>query len=91
MPKGRIKVRFNFVKNLCNNSELKNRAVSKLLKKILKLEINEILYLASQANVTFKLKIYYDSLVLIIEGFNDSLKSGLEELLTKIQNININS
>ena len=91
LPKGRIKVRFNFVKNLCNNSELKNRAVSKLLKKILKLEINEILYLASQANVTFKLKIYYDSLVLIIEGFNDSLKSGLEEFLTKIQNININS
>ena len=91
LPKGRIKVQFNFVKNLCYNSDIKNRAVSILLKKIIKLEINEIIYMASEAKVKFKIKIYYNKLEILIEGFNDSLKKGLEEILTNIQNINLNS
>ena len=90
LPKGKIKVEFKFVKNLCNNSDIKNMAISHLLKKIIKLEINEMLYMASEANVTFKIKIYYNKLEIRIEGFNDSLKNGLQELLTKIQSIDIN-
>ena len=90
LPKGRIKVKFYFVKNLCYNSDIKNMAISKLLKKIIKLELNEIIYLASEANVKFKIKISYNKLVLFIEGFNDSLKNGLEEFLTKIQNLHLN-
>ena len=90
LPKGKIKAEFKFVKNLCNNSDIKNMAISHLLKKIIKLEINEMLYMASEANVTFKIKIYYNKLEIRIEGFNDSLKNGLQELLTKIQSIDIN-
>jgi hypothetical protein len=33
LPKGIIGFRINFVKNLCNNSELKNEIIGKLLKK----------------------------------------------------------
>ena len=91
LPKGRIKAQFNFVKNLCYNSDIKNRAVSALLKKIIKLEINEIIYMASEAKVNFKIKLYYNKLEISIEGFNDSLKKGLKEILTMIQNININT
>ena len=89
LPKGRIKVQFKFVKNICYNSDIKNRVVSKLLKKIIKLELNETIYMASEANVKFKIKIFYNKLELLIEGFNDSLKRGLQEFLTKIKNIKI--
>ena len=91
LPKGKIKVQFKFVKNLCNNSIIKNMTISHLLKKLIKLEINEMLYMASEANVKFKIKIYYNKLEIMIEGYNDSLKRGLQELLTKIQSIDINT
>ena len=45
------------MKNLCNNSELKNEIIGKLLKKIIKSELNEILYMAEESKVKFKLKI----------------------------------
>ena len=90
LPKGKIKVQFKFVEELLYNSNIKNMAIAKLLKKIIKLELNELIYLASEANVKFKLKIFYNRLELFIEGFNDSLKDGLEEILTKIKNMDIN-
>ena len=89
LPRGMIKFRINFVKNLCNNSEIKNEIIAKLLKKIIKLELNEILYLAEECKVKFKLKIYYDKLELMIKGFNDSLKRGLNEFLNLIQNLEL--
>ena len=91
LPKGRIKVHFKFIKNLCYDSDIKNFAVAHLLKKIIKLELNEIIYLASEAEAKFKIKIYNDHLKIFIEGFNDSLKNGLEVFLTKIQNLNLNT
>ena len=90
LPKGMIKFRIYFIKNLCNNSDIKNHIIAHLLKKIIKLELNEILYMAEECDVKFKLKIFYDKLELIISGFNDSLKSGLQEFLTKIQTIELN-
>ena len=90
LPKGMIKVQFKFVENLCYNSDIKNMAIAQLLKKIIKLELNEIIYMALEANVKFKIKIYYNKLVISIEGFNDSLKPGLEEFMTKIKNLDIN-
>ena len=89
LPKGRLKAEFKFVQNLNYNSELKNRAISHILKKIIKLELNEILYLASEAEFECKIKIYYNKLEFRIEGFNDSLKDGLEEILTKIKTFEI--
>ena len=61
LPKGIIGLRINLVKNLCNNSELKNEIIGKLLKKIIKSELNEILYMAEESKVKFKLKILYKS------------------------------
>ena len=89
LPRGMIKLRINFVKNLCNNSEVKNEIIGKLLKKIIKLELNEILYLAEECKVKFKFKIFYDKLEISISGFNDSLKSGLNEFLNFIQNLEL--
>ena len=90
LPKGMIKLRIYFVKNLNHNSEIKNEIISHLLKKIIKLELNEILYMAEESNVEFKFKIYYDKMDISITGFNDSLKSGLKEFLTNIKNIELN-
>ena len=89
LPRGRIKVEFKFVKNLCYNSDIKNEAICHLLKKIIKLEMNEIIYMASESEVNFKIKIHYNKLKILIEGFNDSLKRGLQEILTKIQNLKL--
>ena len=89
LPKGIIKFRIYFTKNLCNNSEIKNEIIGKLLKKIIKLELNEILYMAEEGKVKFKLKIFYDKLELMISGYNDSLKSGLIEFLNFIQNLEL--
>ena len=91
LPKGRIKVKINFPKNLCHNSDIKNMALAHLLKKIIKLELTEIIYMASEAKLDFKIKIYYNYLKIFIEGFNDSLKRGLEIILNKIQNLNLNT
>ena len=90
LPKGKIKANFKFIENLCHNSKIKNMAIAKLLKKIIKLELNEFLYLASEANAKFKVKIYFNRLELFIEGYNDSLKDGLEEILKRIKNMDIN-
>ena len=89
LPRGIIKFRIYFVKNLLNNSEAKNEIISHLLKKIIKLELNEILYMAEESDVKFKYKLYYDKLEIQIKGFNDSLKRGLQEFLTNIQNLEI--
>ena len=90
LPRGQIKFEIRFVKNLCNNSELKNKIIAYLLKKIIMLELNEILYMAEESNVSFEGEIYYDKFVVEITGFNDSLKRGLEEILTNIQNLELN-
>ena len=90
LPKGKIKANFKFIENLCHNSKIKNMAIAKLLKKIIKLKLNEFLYLASEANAKFKVKIYFNRLELFIEGYNDSLKDGLEEILKRIKNMDIN-
>ena len=89
LPRGKIKAQIRFVKNLCYNSDIKNEAISYLLKKIIKLEISEIIYMALEANAEFKIKIFKNKMEFSIEGFNDSLKNGLKEILTAIQNINI--
>ena len=89
LPKGIIKLRINFVKNLCNNSDIKNQIISRLLKRIIKLELNEILYLAEESDVKFKFKIFYDKIEISIQAFNDSLKSGLQEFLTYIQTMEL--
>ena len=90
LPKGMIKLKINFIKNLNHNSEIKNEIISHLLKKIIKLELSEILYMAEESNVEFKFKIFYDKIEISINGFNDSLKSGLEEFLSRIQNLELN-
>ena len=91
LPKGSIKVEFKFVKNLCYNSQIKNAAISYLLKKIIKLELNEIIYMASEADTKFKIKIFFNRLEITMYGYNDSLKNGLNELLTNIKNLNLNT
>ena len=90
LPRGQIEFEIKFVKNLCNNSEIKNEIISYLLNKIIKLELNEILYMAEESDVEFKLEIKYDKLKILIKGFNDSLKRGLEEFLTNIKNLELN-
>ena len=90
LPRGQIKFEIKFVKNLCNNSEIKNEIISHLLKKIIELELNEITYMAEESNVEFELNIYYNKLEIEISGFNDSLKRGLEEFLINIKNLELN-
>ena len=90
LPRGQIEFEIKFVKNLCNNSEIKNEIISFLLNKIIKLELNEILYMAEESDVEFKIDIKYNKLQIKIKGFNDSLKSGLEEFLINIKNLELN-
>ena len=56
---------------------------------MIKSELNEILYMAEESKVKFKLKILNNRLDIIISGFNDSLKSGLNEFLNFIQNLEL--
>ena len=86
LPRGMLKFNIKFIKNLCNNSDIKNEVIAHLLKKIIKLELNEILYMAQESEVEFKLHLYHNQILIEISGFNDSIHSGLEELLTYIQN-----
>ena len=91
LPRGQIEFEVKFVKNLCNNSEIKNEIISYLYNKIIKLELNEILYMAEESDVEFELNIKYDKLQIKIKGFNDSLKRGLEEFLINIKNLELNN
>ena len=45
--------------------------------------------MAEESKVKFKLKILNNRLDIIISGFNDSLKSGLNEFLNFIQNLEL--
>ena len=45
--------------------------------------------MAEESEVEFKLSIYHELMIITISGFNDSLKSGLEEFLTHIKNFEL--
>ena len=91
LPKGRIKVEFKFVKNINHNSDIKNEAIAHLLKKIIKLDLNEMIYMASEAKAKFKIKMFFNRLNILFYGYNDSLKRGLNEILTNIKNLDLNT
>ena len=90
-PKGLLVAQFITPIDLCDFSELKLRILSTILENIIKVELGEFLYMAESAEVKINISIDVDKINISIDGFNDSLKKGMKEIITKIQNLNLNT
>ena len=90
-PKAYIVAQFMFPVDICSFSEIKNEVISTILVEILKQELGEILYMAEEANVTFKFSVTSNKYKIVYAGFNDSLKKGLKEIFNTLKNLDINN
>ena len=90
-PKAHLVVQFITPEDLCDFSEIKLRVLSSLLEKVIKTELGEFLYMAESADVKIKISIGADKTNISISGYNDSLKKGMKEIITKIQNLDLNT
>ena len=90
-PKVCAVVQFITPKNLCDFSELKNALVAALLGKIVTTELNEYLYMAKASGVHVEFAFGPGKTHMIFQGFNDSMKKGVKEILTKIKNLEMNT
>ena len=90
-PKGFLVAQFITPIDLCDFSEIKLRILSNILENMIKIELGEFLYMAESAEVNIKISLDFDKINISINGFNDSLKKGMKEIITKIQNLDLNT
>jgi len=91
MPKAYSVTQFITPEDLCDFSEIKLRIITEIFDKIIEVELGEFLYMAEAANVNITLYTGVNKTNLIFSGFNESLKRGIKEIFTKIQNLDINT
>jgi secreted Zn-dependent insulinase-like peptidase len=65
--------------------------MSSLLDKIITRELREFLYSASEAKAKVSFAFNANKALIMFEGFNDSLKKGMINILNKIKNLDINT
>ena len=70
---------------------MKNSLVAGLLDKVITTELKEFLYMAKASGVNVEFVFGADKTYIIFQGFNDSMKKGVKEILTQIKNIDINT
>ena len=90
-PKVFLTAQFITPEDLCNFSEIKLRIITSIFDKIIQVELGEFLYMAEEANVNITFNTGVDKSQLIFGGFNDSLKRGIRDIFTKIQNLDMNT
>ena len=91
MPKAYSVTQFITPEDLCDFSEIKLRVITMIFDKIIEVELGEFLYMAEEANVNITLSTGVNKTNLIFSGFSESLKRGIKEIFTKIQNLDINT
>ena len=91
MPKAYSVTQFITPEDLCDFSEIKLRIITVIFDKIIEVELGEFLYMAEEANVNITLSTGVNKTNLIFSGFSESLKRGIKEIYTKIQNLDINT
>ena len=84
-------VEFKTPKNLCDFSDMKIFIIATLLNKVIKTELTEFLYMAQSASVNVQFDVGPDKTYIIFQGFNDSMKKGVKEILINIKNLDINT
>ena len=84
-------VEFKTPKNLCDFSDMKISIIATLLNKVIKTELTEFLYMAQSASVNVQFDVGPDKTYIIFQGFNDSMKKGVKEILINIKNLDINT
>ena len=65
--------------------------MSIILEIIFKVELGEFLYMAESASVNISFSFGSNKSVIIFQGFNDSLKEGMKNILSLIKDLNINT
>ena len=90
-PKVFLVAQFITPEDLCNFSEVKLRIITTLFDTIIQVELGEFLYMAEEANVNITFSTGVNKSQLIFSGFNDSLKKGIKDIFTKIQNLDMNT
>ena len=91
IPKAYLVARFIAPIDLCDFSEVKISIMSSLLDKIITRELKEFLYSASEAKAIMSFAFNANKALIMFEGFNDSLKKGMINILNKIKNLDINT
>jgi len=91
VPKACAFAQFITPEDLCDFSEIKLRIMSIILNKIITSELGEFLYMAESASVDVDFVFGVNKTHIIYDGFNDSLKEGMKNILEHIKNLDINT
>ena len=91
VPKACAFAQFISPEDLCDFSEIKIRIISVILNKIITSELGEFLFMAKSANVNVNFSFGTNKTHIIFQGFNDSLKEGMKNILERIKNLDINT
>ncbi len=91
IPKAFLVAQFIAPTDLCDFSEIKIAIISSLLDKIITKELGEFLYSAKKAKVKVSFAFIKNKCLITFEGFNDSLKKGMINIVNMIKNLDINN
>ncbi len=89
LPKACIEAKFYFPNNYCSNCLIKNQILSSIVAKLIKKNLNEILYMSKEAKVNFSYDINSNSISFSINGFNSSMKETIKIILEHFKNIDL--
>ena len=87
LPKAYVRCKISLAKNTCGNNRIMNDALCSVMNSIVKNELRETSYMATQASVDFSLSMGYNSIILQSYGFNKSMHNVIKTLLTEFKKI----
>lgn len=90
LPKAIIYLQLYLKKDFLPNADY--AVISEIWKNLIQNELQEIIYMASEASIHIDFRFNLEGLIITIQGFNSALKASTEEILRKfketLQNLN---
>ena len=90
-PKAYIQLEIMLEKNVAKNDNVKNIILSSIAEEIIKNELREICYMAEEALIEFSISITSNVVLIIIKGFNSSMKNAFKIILEELVKIDFSN
>ncbi len=78
-------------KNVAKNDNVKNIILAQITEEIIKNELREICYMAEEALIEFSISITSNIILIIMKGFNSSMKNAFKLILEELIKIDFSN
>ena len=90
-PKAYMQLEIMLEKNVAKNDNVKNVILSQISEEIIKNELREICYMAEEALIEFSISITSNIILIIMKGFNSSMKNAFKLILEELIKIDFSN